>query len=61
MQARIINLLFCQLGLTCLFLLYFQESMSVIENYLRHNLDSEKASQVKSFIEYLERRIEGEN
>ena len=46
-----------QLGLTHLALSNFQEAIVVFENYLKHDSDSERASQVKGFIEYLKRRI----
>ena len=47
-----------QLGLTYLTLGQFPEAITVFENYLKHDSESERANQVKGFIEYLKRRIE---
>ena len=47
-----------QLGLTHLTLGHFPEAITVFENYLKHDPESERATQVKGFIEYLKRRTE---
>lgn len=44
-----------QLGLTYLTLGKNAEALNEFENYLKHDPDSEKASQVKGFIEYLKK------
>ncbi len=46
-----------QLGLTHLALSNFQDAIVVFEDYLKYDSDSERASQVRGFIEYLKRRI----
>lgn len=46
-----------QLGLTHLTLQNFKESLAVFENYLKHDPDSPRASQVRNFIEFLKKRI----
>ena len=46
-----------QLGLTHLALSNFQDAITVFENYLKHDSESDRASQVRGFIEYLKRRI----
>jgi len=46
-----------QLGLTHLTLSNFQDAITVFEDYLKYDSDSERAFQVKGFIEYLKRRI----
>lgn len=46
-----------QLGLTHLTLSNFNEAIVAFEQYLKHDSDSQRASQVKGFIEYLKRRI----
>jgi len=47
-----------QLGLTYLALGQHQEAVEVFENYLKYDPDSERASQVKGFIEFLKKKIE---
>lgn len=46
-----------QLGLTHLTLGNYQDSVSAFENYLKHDPDSGRASQVKGFIEFLKKQI----
>ncbi len=46
-----------QLGLAHLTLGNNQEAIDAFENYLEHGSDSEKASQVKGFIEFLKKKI----
>jgi len=46
-----------QLGLAHLTLGNNQEAIDVFEDYLNHDSDSEKASQVKGFIEFLKKKI----
>jgi tetratricopeptide (TPR) repeat protein len=46
-----------QLGLTHLALSNFQDALTVFESYLNYDPDSNRASQVRGFIEYLKRRI----
>lgn len=45
-----------QLGLAHLTLGNYQEAIDAFENYLEHDPDSEKASQVRGFIEFLKRK-----
>lgn len=45
-----------QLGLTYLALGNNQEALREFENYLKYDQDSQRASQVKGFIEYLKKR-----
>lgn len=47
-----------QLGLTYLALGQNKKAAEVFESYLKHDLDSEKASQVKGFLEFLKKKIE---
>jgi tetratricopeptide (TPR) repeat protein len=47
-----------QLGLTHLALGQYQESIRVFESYLKHDSDSERASQVEGFIDFLKKKIE---
>lgn len=47
-----------QLGLVYLALGNNQDALIEFENYLRHDTDSERASQVKGFIEYLMKKDE---
>jgi len=47
-----------QLGLTHLSLGNYQEARETFENYLRQDPDSERASQVKGFIEFLKKKID---
>lgn len=47
-----------QLGLTHLTLGQYQESIRVFESYLKHDSDSERASQVEGFIDFLKKKIE---
>jgi len=49
-----------QLGLAYLTLGKNAEALNEFENYLNHDPDSERASQVKGFIEYLKKEINGE-
>jgi len=49
-----------QLGLAYLTLGKNAEALNEFENYLKHDPDSEKASQVKEFIEYLKKKINEE-
>lgn len=46
-----------QLGLTHLTLGQYKEAIGVFENYLNHDPDSGKASQVKGFLEFLKKKI----
>ena len=46
-----------QLGLTYLTLTDYQDAINVFENYLKHDQDSERATQVKNFIEFLKKQI----
>ena len=47
-----------QLGLGYLTLGFYQDAINTFENYLEHDPDSERVSQVKVFIEFLEKQIE---
>ena len=47
-----------QLGLSYLALGLYQDAIDIFENYLNHDPDSERASQVKGFIEFLKKKIE---
>lgn len=47
-----------QLGLTHLTLGQYQEAIEVLESYLKHDPDSERALQVEGFIEFLKKKIE---
>lgn len=47
-----------QLGVTHLTLSQYKEAIGVFENYLNHDPDSERASQVKGFLEFLKKKIE---
>lgn len=49
-----------QLGLTYLTLEAYKDSIAVFERYLKHDAESERAIQVKSFIEFLKSKIETE-
>ena len=46
-----------QLGLTNLTLGNYKEAIVVFEDYLKHDPDSERASQVRGFIEFLKTKI----
>lgn len=46
-----------QLGLTNLTLGNYQEAIGSFENYLKYDQDSERASRVKNFIEFLKKKI----
>ncbi len=48
-----------QLGLCYLNLSQHQDAINAFENYLKHDPDSERASQVKGFLEFLKKKIEG--
>ena len=48
-----------QLGLSYLTLEKYRDSVGAFENYLKYDPDSERASQVKGFIEFLKTKIEG--
>lgn len=48
-----------QLGLSYLTLEKYRDSVDAFENYLKYDPDSERASQVKGFIEFLKTKIEG--
>lgn len=50
-----------QLGLTYLTLGNSQDAIEVFESYLKYDQDSERASQVKGFIEFLKKKIEDKN
>jgi len=50
-----------QLGLVYLTLESYKESVEVFNNYLKHDQDSERASQVKGFIEFLKEKIKDIN
>jgi tetratricopeptide (TPR) repeat protein len=45
-----------QLGLTYLNLSNFEDSIKTFESYLKHDPDSERAAQVKGFIEFLKKK-----
>jgi len=47
-----------QLGLTHLTLGQYKEAIGVFENYLNHDPDSGRASQVQGFIDFLKKQIE---
>ena len=47
-----------QLGLTNLTLGNYQEAVDIFEDYLKHDSDSERASQVRGFIEFLKTKIQ---
>ncbi|MEW6455247.1 MAG: tetratricopeptide repeat protein [Acidobacteriota bacterium] len=47
-----------QLGLTHLTMGSYRDAIGVFENYLKYDPDSERASQVKGFIEFLKKKIE---
>jgi len=46
-----------QLGLTHLAMSQYKEAIGVFEEYLKHDPDSERAGQVKGFIEFLKTKI----
>lgn len=46
-----------QLGLTHLTLGNYKQSLTVFEDYLKHDAESERAVQVKNFIEFLKSKI----
>ncbi len=46
-----------QLGLVYLNLMNTEEAIAAFESYLQHDRDSARAAQVRSFLEYLRRRI----
>lgn len=46
-----------QLGLTHLAMSNYKEAIGVFEDYLKHDPDSERAGQVKGFIEFLKTKI----
>ncbi len=46
-----------QLGLSSLTLGKFQDAIEAFESYLKYDQDSERASQVKGFIEFLKKKI----
>jgi len=46
-----------QLGLTHLAMSNYKEAIGVFENYLKYDPDSERAGQVKGFIEFLKTKI----
>lgn len=50
-----------QLGLTYLTLGNSQDAIETFDNYLKYDQDSERASQVKGFIEFLKKKIEDKN
>ena len=50
-----------QLGLIYLNLGNSQDAIEVFESYLKYDQDSERASQVKGFIEFLKKKIEDKN
>ncbi|MFQ6037677.1 MAG: tetratricopeptide repeat protein [Candidatus Aminicenantales bacterium] len=50
-----------QLGLTYLALQKYEDSIKIFETYLKHDPDSERAAQVKSFIEFLKTKIKENN
>lgn len=47
-----------QLGLTHLTLGQYKEAIGVFENYLKHDPDSDRSSQVEGFIDFLKKKIE---
>jgi tetratricopeptide (TPR) repeat protein len=47
-----------QLGLTSLTLGNYKEAIAVFEDYLKHDPDSQRASQVRGFIEFLKTKIQ---
>lgn len=47
-----------QLGLTHLSLSNYKEAMETFESYLKQDPDSERASQVKGFIDFLKKKID---
>ena len=50
-----------QLGLTNLTLGHYKEAVGTFETYLQHDPDSQRASQVKNFIEFLKKKIKERN
>ena len=48
-----------QLGLVYLNTGNNEEAIKAFNEYLKHDSDSERANQVKGFIEYLKKRISG--
>lgn len=46
-----------QLGLTHLSLGQYEEAIEVFENYLKHDPDSDRSSQVEGFIDFLKKKI----
>ena len=50
-----------QLGLTNLTLSHYKEAVGAFETYLQHDPDSQRASQVKNFIEFLKKKIKERN
>ena len=49
-----------QLGLCYLNLSQYPDAITTFENYLKYEPDSERASQVKGFLEFLKKKIEGQ-
>lgn len=47
-----------RLGFSYLTLARYKEAIETFENYLKHDPDSERATQVKGFIEFLKKKIE---
>jgi tetratricopeptide (TPR) repeat protein len=45
-----------QLGLTCLSMQSYQEAINAFEKYLKRDPDSERAGQVRGFIEFLKKK-----
>ncbi len=56
-QADFLDALY-QLGLTYLSLGNYQEALETFENYIKQDPDSERASQVREFIEFLKKKID---
>lgn len=48
-----------QLAMTYLALGHYQEAINVFGDYLKHDPDSERASQVNRFVEFLKKKIKG--
>lgn len=55
-QADFLDALY-QLGLVHLTLGHNQDAINIFENYIKRDEDSERASQVKGFIEFLKKKI----
>ncbi|MFQ5721879.1 MAG: tetratricopeptide repeat protein [Candidatus Aminicenantales bacterium] len=50
-----------QLGLTNLTLGHYKEAIEAFNTYLEHDPDSQRAAQVKNFIDFLKKKIEEKN